>query len=72
MTGSQQSERRSQDEFPVNRCPECEKGGLDVRAKLDTRVLVNGRGLYICPQCRATWQDADEPQKFNEKDARLR
>lgn len=56
---------------PVDRCPTCEEHGRDVRATLDTRVLVGGRGMYRCPECREIWQNADEPQKFSGKDLQI-
>lgn len=49
------------DNPPVDRCPDCEKTGKDVRAPRDGRVLLAGRGIYRCPECAAAWQDATEP-----------
>jgi hypothetical protein len=57
---------------PVDRCPECEKQGKDVRAREDFRVLVGGRGIYRCPGCKTSWQDATEVPHFSDKDLRLR
>jgi uncharacterized protein with PIN domain len=57
---------------PVDRCPECELQGKDVRAREDFRVMVGGRGVYRCPECGTAWQDADEEPHFSGKDLVLR
>jgi hypothetical protein len=46
---------------PVDRCPFCERDSKDVRGRYDGRVLVNGRGVYHCPEDpEHRWQNADE------------
>ncbi|MDE2103223.1 MAG: hypothetical protein KGL39_38610 [Patescibacteria group bacterium] len=66
------SQRATSDNPPADRCPECEKQGRDVRARCDYRVLVGGRGIYRCPECGTSWQDADETPTFSDKDVRIR
>lgn len=57
---------------PVDRCPECQKQGCDVRVKEDFRVLVGGRGIYRCPVCETCWQDEAEGPKSAGKDTVIR
>jgi hypothetical protein len=70
-----EAERRARihrDDPPVDKCPECERNGKDVRVKEDFRVLVNGRGVYRCPECKTAWQDANEEPKSSDKDFVIR
>jgi hypothetical protein len=38
-------------------CPECDNG---TKGNYESRVLVDGRGFYVCPVCGTKWQDANE------------
>lgn len=38
----------------VTECPDCEQTG-----KYEARILINGRGVYTCPNGHR-WQDANE------------
>jgi hypothetical protein len=45
----------SEPEIDVTECPDCAQKG-----HYDGRVLINGRGVYRCPDGHR-WQDANEP-----------
>ena len=42
------------EEIDVTECPQCGEKGT-----YDGRVLIDGRGIYTCPQ-KHRWQDAQE------------
>lgn len=50
-----------QRDSPIDRCPFCEDEGVESKGRYEGRVLIGGRGMYICPKNdRHRWQNADE------------